>query len=111
MGKIMKYESAILSILEEYSKIKYSNIKGGNYLVADREKHRYQVVTMGWDGHKFIHDCPIHMDIIDGKIWVFQNMTEWDLGEMLEKQGVPKSDIVIGFFSEKMREYTEYAVS
>lgn len=52
----------------------------------------------------------MRMDIINGKIWIQQNMTEIDLGEELVKRGVPKSEIVIGFFSPKMREYTEYAV-
>lgn len=48
--------------------------------------------------------------IKNGKIWIYQNNTEWDLGAMLESQGVPKSDIVLGFFSESMRAYTEYAL-
>lgn len=108
--KIKKYQRAILSILEEYAKIKYSNVEGGNYVIADKENHRYQVVTIGWEGRRFVHDCPIHMDILNGKIWIYQNNTEWDLGAMLEKQGVPKSDIVLGFFSESMRSYTEYAL-
>jgi hypothetical protein len=111
MDKIKKYEAAILSILNEYTKLKYANIKAENKLIADKENNRYQVVTLGWDKNKFVHGCPMHLDIIDGKIWVQQNMTEWDLGEMLIEQGVPKSDIVIGFYSPNMREYTEYAVS
>jgi XisI protein len=108
--KIKKTERAIMSILEEYSKIKYDNVDGQNYVIADKENHRYQVVTIGWQGRRFIHDCPIHMDIINGKVWIFQNNTEWDLGSMLEEQGVPKSDVVLGFFSESMRSYTEYAI-
>ena len=87
MDKIKQYEKAILNILEEYAKIKYANIDGGNEVIADKENHRYQVVTIGWDGDVFVHDCPIHFDIIDGKIWVQQNMTEWEVGEMLEEQG------------------------
>lgn len=111
MDKILKYENAILSILKEYEKVKYSNIDGHNYLIADKENHRYQVVTIGWEGSKFIHDCPMHFDIINGKIWVFKNMTEWDIGKMLEEKGIPKSDIVIGFLTPSTREYTDYAVA
>ena len=33
--KIKKYEKAILSILNEYAKIKYANVVGGNQLIAD----------------------------------------------------------------------------
>lgn len=110
MDKITHYEQIILSILEEYAKIRYDNVEGGNYLIADKERHRYQVVTIGWQGYRFVHDCPIHMDIINEKIWIFQNMTELDLGAMLEAQGVPKSDIVLGFLAEKTRTYSDYAV-
>lgn len=111
MDKIKQYEKAILSILEEYAKIKYANIKGGNEIIADKENYRYQVVTIGWDGDVFVHDCPMHFDIINGKIWVQQNMTEWEVGEMLEEQGVPKSDIVPGFLPPDLRQYSKYATA
>jgi XisI protein len=111
MVKIKKYQKAIMSILEEYAKIRYENVDGENQIIADKENHRYQVVTIGWQGNKFIHDCPIHMDIINGKIWVQRNSTEIDLGVALMEQGVLKTDIVIGFFTPKMREYSEYALA
>ncbi len=111
MDKITKYQNAILHILSEYAKIKYANVNGENQLIADKENHRYQVITIGWEGDRFVHDCPMHFDIINGKIWVQRNMTEWEVGDMLEKMGVPKSDIVIGFLSPTMREFTDYAVA
>lgn len=111
MDKIAKYQEFILKILNEYTKIRYSNIKAENQIIADKENHRYQIVTIGWDDDTFVHDCPIHLDIIDEKIWIQQNMTEIDLGEELVKMGVPKSDIVIGFLPPEVREYSEYAVA
>ncbi|MCO6490038.1 MAG: XisI protein [Phaeodactylibacter sp.] len=111
MDKIAKYQEIILQILHEYSKVKYSNLQAENQLIADKENHRYQVVTIGWEGNKFIHDCPMHMDIINGKIWIQRNMTEIDLGLKLMEMGVPKSDIVLGFLSPRTREYSDYAVS
>jgi len=112
MDKLTKYEQAILSILKEYEKIRYANVEGANQLIADKENHRYLVLTIGREKNgRFVHDCPMHFDLINGKIWVQRNMTEWEVGEMLEAQGVPKSDIVIGFLSEKLREYSDYAVA
>ena len=111
MDKIKKYQKAILSILEEYAKIEYANVDGKNYLVADKENHHYQVMTIGWQGVKFVHDCPMHFDIINDKIWVQQNMTEWDVGKMLEEQGVKKQEIVVGFLTPFLREATDYAVA
>ncbi len=111
MDKLKKYEKAILDILNEYAKIKYANVTGGNELIADKENHRYQVVTIGWEGNRFVHDCPLHFDIINGKIWVQQNLTEWEVGEMLEAHGVPKHDIVAGFLPPELRAYSKYAVA
>jgi XisI protein len=64
---------------------------------------------MGWDKNKFIHDCPIHIDIIDGKVWIQRNMTEIDIATVLTQDGIAKSDIVLGFLTPKMREYSDYA--
>ncbi|MFN0214640.1 MAG: XisI protein [Saprospiraceae bacterium] len=111
MDKINQYEQHILSILQDYTKVRYANLNAQNQLISDRENRRYQVVTIGWDSKKYIHDCPMHLDIINGKIWIQRNMTELDLGEMLVEMGVPKSDIVIGFLSPKVREYSDYAVA
>ena len=109
--KLKKYETAILDILSEYAKIKYQNIEGGNQLFVDKTNHRYQVVTMGWEDDIFIHDCPMHFDIINDKIWVQQNNTEWEVGDMLAERGVPKSDIVVGFLPPDLRQYSKYAVA
>jgi hypothetical protein len=111
MDKIKKYQKVILSVLEEYAKVRYSNLDAENKLIADKANHRYQVVTIGWDKNKFIHDCPIHMDIINGKIWVQRNMTDIDLDTIFRENKVPKSDIVLGFLSPKMREYSDYALA
>ena len=111
MDKLKKYQKAILKVLEDYSKIKYTNVEGENQVIADRQKHRYQVVTIGWEDNNFVHDCPMHFDIINDKIWIQQNMTEWDVGKMFEEMGVPKSDIVLGFLKPSTRAYTDYAVA
>ena len=111
MVKLKRYEKAILRILEDYTQIRYSNIDAENKLVADKQNHRYQVVTVGWDKNKFVHDCPMHFDIIDGKIWIQRNMTEIDVATELMQQGVAKTDIVLGFLSPKMREYSDYAIA
>jgi hypothetical protein len=111
MGKIKKYEQYILNILKEYAKIRYVNLDAENQLIVDKVNHQYQIVTIGWDKGNFVHDCPIHLAIIDGKIWIQWNMTEIDFGKELTDKGVPKSDIVIGFLSPEIREYSEYAVA
>jgi len=50
-----------------------------------------------------------HFEIIDNKIWVQRNMSDYDIVGDIEEKGVPKSGIVLAFLSPKMRPYTEYA--
>jgi hypothetical protein len=111
MDKIKKYQKVILSVLEDYAKVRYSNLDAVNQLIADKENHRYQVITIGWDKNKSVHDCPIHIDIINGKIWVQRNMTDIDLDTIFRDNHIPKSDIVLGFLTPKMREYSDYALA
>jgi hypothetical protein len=66
---------------------------------------------MGWNGHRRIYGCTIHIDIKNSKIWIQHNMTEIDLAQELVSLGVPKEDIVLGFHSPFMRQFTDYAVS
>ena len=111
MDKLKKYRKIILDYFEEYSKIKYVNLDAENIIIADKERDRYELVTVGWEKYNRIHSSVMHLDIIDGKIWVQNDNTERGVVNVLEEQGVPKSDIVIGYFVPIMREYAGYAVS
>jgi hypothetical protein len=109
--KIEKYQKAILDILSAYSKIQYANVQGENQVIADKDNNRFLIMTIGWQKNHFVHDCPMHFDIINGKVWIQTNMTEWNVGEMLEEQGIAKTDIVLGFLAPSTRAYSEYAVA
>jgi hypothetical protein len=76
----------------------------------DRENDSYLLITVGWDGAKRINSCLVHLDIIDGKIWVQRDNTEDGVTYQLEAAGVPKDKIMLGFHPEDVREHTGYAV-
>ncbi|MGC1309887.1 MAG: element excision factor XisI family protein [Phormidesmis sp.] len=59
---------------------------------------------------RWIHQSPIHCAIRDQKVWLLANSTEHDVGADLVERGIPREDIVIGFFPRYMREYSDYAV-
>ncbi|HFA48022.1 MAG TPA: XisI protein [Bacteroidetes bacterium] len=111
MDKIKKYQAAIIQILNERTKIKYANLDAKNELIIDRENHRYEVVTLGWDGFKRIHSTVLHFDIIDGKIWIQQDQTEYGIANELLEMGVPKSDIVLGYMSSRRRKEFDFAMA
>ena len=64
---------------------------------------------MGWKQQQWIHSSILHLDIKNGKIWIQWNGTEEDIAAELVNLGVPKEDIVIGFQSPFMRQFSEYA--
>ncbi len=110
--KINRHQRIIVDYLKERSAIKHANLPDcENMLVADTENHHYQLLTTGWAPDRFIHSITFHLDIApDGKIWIRANWTDTDIAQKLVERGVAKSDIVLGFYPDYMREESEYAV-
>ena len=79
--------------------------------VIDLKRDHYEVMHVGWQGHRRIHGCVIHLDIIDGKVWIQYDGTDEPVAEDLLEAGVPKEDIVLGFHPADVRSMTEFAVA
>ncbi len=79
--------------------------------VFDRRADSYLIVRQGWDGCKHINSVVAHLEILDGKIWVQEDWLEDGITAELEAAGIPKSDIVLGFYPADVRPHTEYAVA
>jgi len=110
MDKLESYRHTIQSLLTDYAAIPIANGKIDCYTVFDTKQDHYQVMNVGWDGHRRVYGCVLHIDIKKGKIWIEQNMTEMRVGEELINRGVLREDIVLGFQPPEMRPYTDYAV-
>lgn len=110
MDTLATYRDVIQTLLSDYAATPISNGAIDCYTVFDTRQDHYQVMNVGWDGHRRVHGCVLHLDIKGGKIWVEQNMTEMRVAQELVARGVKKEDIVLGFQTPDMRQYTEYAV-
>ena len=109
--KIKQYQSIVLSFLERQASYRVANTDLENQIIADTQNHHYQLIRIGWRNNRYIHACPFHFDIKNGKIWIQQNRTDVEVGEELMAMGIPKSDIVIGFLPADMRSMTGYAAA
>lgn len=112
MDTVKSYQNFILQLLEAYAAIPPSyptTLK--DEVVADKQGNHFQLLTLGWENGRFIHETVFHLDIIDGKIWIQQNNTEADIAQELVDLGVPKTDIVIGFQKPELRALSGYAQS
>ncbi|MFZ4476628.1 MAG: element excision factor XisI family protein, partial [Saprospiraceae bacterium] len=67
MDKVTGYQRIILELLEEYAAIPFSyptTLK--DELIADTQRNHYQLLTLGWEDGRFVHEVFFHIDIIDG---------------------------------------------
>ena len=111
MDTLDHYREIIESVLSEYTKIKYA---WGNVQcrpIFDRQHDSYALITSGWNNRKRTHYCLVHLEIINGKIWVQEDGIEQGITVELEAAGIPKSDIVLGFQPPDIRAYTDYAAA
>lgn len=77
--------------------MKLSNSPGAkSHLVIDREKLEFLLLWIGWTGSSYKHGLMFHLQIVDGKVWIHENRTDIDLGEVLIELGISKSDIIAG---------------
>ncbi len=111
MDTLEKYQKNIEDILTEYVKIPYAYGQLETKLIIDRTATNYIVMTLGWQGEERIHGCIIHIEIIDGKIWIQRDGTEYGIANELVAAGIPKDKIVLAFHPEDVRQYTEFAVA
>ncbi len=79
--------------------------------VFDRVHDRYLVVETGWEGNARIYGVLLHIDIVDGKLWVQHNGTESAVADELVAAGVSKDRVVLGFRHPSQRSLSEFAVA
>ena len=111
MDYLEGYREIIRRVLTDLASIPYSHGDLRCIPVFDREHDRYMVLTQGWDGKRRVHGVVVHLDIIDGKIWLQCDNTDAVIARELEQAGVPKNHIVLGFRPPHVRPLTDYAVA
>jgi len=111
MDKLSWYRQLIQESLSERAKLRSPSHPVKSQTIFDREEDRYQLVHLGWkDSSTQIYGCVLHIDIIDGKIWVQHDGTEDAIADWLVAKGVPKQDIVLAYHAPHVRQYTEFAL-
>lgn len=111
MDTLDSYRQIIQQVLSQYLNISYANADLQNQAVFDLHHDSYCIISCGWADVKRIHSCLLHLDIMDGKVWIQYDGTEDGIAYDLERAGIPKSAIVLGFHEFEARPYTGYAVA
>ncbi len=111
MDRLDSYRDIIERVLDAYTKIPYAYGDIQTEASFDRARDRYLLVNVGWDEGRRVHGTLVHVDIINGKIWIQRDGTEDGIANELVSAGIPKQDIVLGFRPKEIRQHTEFAVS
>lgn len=111
MDTVDTYRRIVQQVLAAYAAIPYAYGDIRTEVVCDRDTDRYLLITLGWDQDKRVHGCLVHIDIVDGKLWIQRDGTEQGIATELVTAGIPKDAIVLAFHPPEIRPHTEYAVA
>lgn len=109
MDSVDAWRDLIERLLTECASLPYDDKEIESRLVFDRARDSYLVVEVGWQGQERMHGIHLHLDIIDGRIWIQYDGTERGIAHDLVAAGVPKDRIVLGSKPAKWRPFTGYA--
>ncbi len=111
MDIMNRYRQIIEEALEEYASIPYAYGEIETEAVFDRPRDRYLLVNVGWKDGGRVHGALVHIDIIDGKVWIQRDGTEDGMAEDFVRAGIPRDHIVLGFHPPRVRPMTDYAAA
>lgn len=114
MDKIKQYQDVIIQFLQHYNEEtrgRNSQSPTQRRILVDREHNSFQLLSTGWSGKHYLFGPIFHFDIIDGKIWMQCNNTEWEVVDYLMEHGVAREDIVLGFVPPSARHASGFAVA
>jgi len=112
MDKITQYRQSVETVLSDFiAYISGSPSTTDRFMVADNEQDTYLVFDLGWQKRHRIRSMPILIRIINDKVWVEADNTDYIFVDRLLEAGIPKEDIVLAFHPPEMRKYTEFAVA
>jgi len=114
MANVEKYRELIQEVLSEYCRLlddAAADDETEIQTVFDTVRDHYQLVHVGFHGKQRQYGCLFHTDIKNGKIWIQHDSTDLGIGNEFLKRGVPKEEIVLGYYTPTMRKFSEFAVA
>ena len=111
MDSIARYRSIVKRILSAHAEQTPSHGKVETLPLFDDSHDNYAVLDLGWDRMGRVYAVVLHIRLLNGKVWIEQDGTENGVAEELLQAGIPKEDIVLGFYRPERRAITEFALA
>ena len=114
MERLKKFHKALTDVMEEIEReffnSDYPDVQF--HPIIDEKHHRYQLLAVGWlDKNNRVFNVFFQADILKNKIWIQTDNNEYSVAERLVEKGISKKDIVLAYYPEYHRQYTDYAVA
>ena len=94
MDTLVKYDRVIESALQSHANIASDRDQIDYQVIVDAERKNFLLMTIGWEDHRRIHHCLVHVQIIDDKIWIQRDGIEGSITADLEEARIPKHKII-----------------
>jgi hypothetical protein len=111
MDKLEDYRDIVERILDAHHQIPYGYGEVESKFIIDRDRNNFVLMCAGWQGKQRIHGVVVHVEMIDGKIWIHRDGIEDGITDELVAAGVPKDKIVLAFHPPYIRPHTGFAVA
>jgi hypothetical protein len=111
MDRINQYETVIEAVITNHLQLAQQAGVQTYEVVFDTARHRYLLLDVGWQNDERSYTNVIHIDLLDGKVWIQRDATEEGVVDALLEAGIPKEHIVLGYRSPFIRQFTEFAVA
>ena len=110
MDTLNRYREIVEQVLTAVARLPAASPGVADRAIFDRKADSSVVIALGWERARRPRRVVIHLEIINGKVWIQEDNTDVIIAEDLELAGIPKSDIVLGFHPADVRPHTGYAV-
>lgn len=108
MDRVKHYKAIVKKYIQEIAALAPSDEFSETQTILDEERGHYILIDIGWQGKRRTYLPFLHIDVKgDGKVWIQHDGTDLIVAEQLAKNGIPKSDIVLGFHSPSIRPLIE----
>jgi hypothetical protein len=81
MERLEQYRQAIQTLLLDYAQ-PTDDTELETQVICDRDRDHYQLVSLGWQGHRRFYSCLMHLDIKDQKIWIQRTEVPFFKGDL-----------------------------
>lgn len=113
MDKLSHYQTIIKKILTDYNKV-FSQVASHDLeeeLIFDDERGHYIWLNVGWKGKKRVNAMSVYVRIKNNKFYIEEDWTEEGIANELLREGVPKEEIVLAFYTPEHRKFTDCAIA